>query len=123
MGSTSGPVTTKLPLIMRMVNVVIASVPCPNPLRLALHCRRCRILELEPVDVALFSLFEGGWRMIRHHRPGLRALQASVAERQVVLPLSERGRPCPRSTNITRTREIAFGGPPGLGPKSSESGS
>ena len=30
---------------------------------------------------------------------------------------------CPRSTNITRTREIAFGGPPGLGPKSSESSS
>ena len=70
-----------------------------------------------------FSLLEGGWRIIRNHRPGLRALQASVAERQVVLPLSERERPCPRSTNITRTREIAFGGPPGLGPKSSESGS
>jgi hypothetical protein len=32
-----------------------------------------RILELEPIDVAFFSLLEGGWRMIRHHRPGLRA--------------------------------------------------
>ena len=31
------------------------------------------------------------------------------------------GGPCPRSTNIMRMREIAFGGPPGLGPKSSES--
>ena len=122
-GSTSGPVTMKLPLIMRMVNVVIASVSCPNPPPPRASLPALPHSELEPVDVALFSLFEGGWRMIRHHRPGLRALQASVAERQVVLPLSERGRPCPRSTNITRTREIAFGGPLWLGPKSSESGS
>ena len=34
---------------------------------------------------------------------------------------SSKGGPCPRSTNIMRMREIAFGGPPGLGPKSSES--
>ena len=68
-----------------------AIVSDPSPLAPHASPTLCRILELEPVDVALFSLFEGGWRMIRHHRPGLRALQASVAERQVVLPLVKGG--------------------------------
>ena len=42
-------------------------------LGLTLHSRHPRVLELEPIDVAFFSLFEGGWRIIHHHRPGLRA--------------------------------------------------
>ena len=51
------------------------------------------------------------------------ALQISMAERPVVLPLKGRDAPCPLSMNITHTHEIAFDGPLGLGPKSSESSS
>jgi hypothetical protein len=46
-GSTSGPLTTKWPLIIRMVSVVIALPPVF--LRLAPHRWRVRVLELEPV--------------------------------------------------------------------------
>src|SRR3981189_3296966 len=74
-------------------------------------------------SISFFSLFEDreahDARIIgRGYAFGCR-----VAERPVALPPQTMEGACPRSTSITSTLEIASGGPPGPGPRSSDSNS
>jgi hypothetical protein len=74
-------------------------------------------------SIAFFSLFED--REAHDARITGRgyAFGCRVAERPVALPPQTMEGACPRSTRITSTLEIASGGPPGPGPRSSDSNS